>query len=31
MMSVPYIHYTELKEFYTIQEVCDLFHMEKKS
>ena len=28
-MSVPYICYAELKEFYTIKEVCGLFHMEK--
>ena len=29
-MSVPYIHYAELKEFYTLKEVCDLFRMEKR-
>ena len=29
-MSVPYIHYAELKEFYTLKEVCDLFRMERR-
>lgn len=29
-MSVPYIKYEDLKEFYTIKEVCSLFRMEKK-
>ena len=29
-MSIPYIKYEDLKEFYTIKEVCRLFHMEKK-
>ena len=29
-MSVPYIRYEDLKEFYTIKEVCCLFCMEKK-
>lgn len=30
-MSVPYIKYEDLKEFYTIKEVCSLFRMEKKT
>ena len=29
MASVPYINYKDLKEFYTISEVCKLFDMEK--
>ena len=29
MASIPYINYKELKEFYTISEVCKLFDMEK--
>ena len=29
MASVPYIDYKKLKDFYTIEEVCDLFQMEK--
>lgn len=29
-MSVPYICYTELKEFHTLKEVCELFRMEKR-
>ena len=30
MASVPYINYKDLKEFYTISEVCKLFEMEKE-
>lgn len=29
MASIPYIIYKELKEFYTISEICKLFEMEK--
>ena len=29
-MSVPYIKYENLEEFYTIKEVCSLFRIEKK-
>lgn len=29
MASAPYINYKDLKEFYTILEVCKLFEMEK--
>ena len=29
MASVPCIDYKKLKDFYTIEEVCDLFQMEK--
>lgn len=29
MAAVPYIDYTTLEEFYTINEVCKLFDMEK--
>ena len=29
-MMVPYIDYKEMKEFYTIQEVCELFGMPKE-
>ena len=28
-MSVPYVDYKKMKEFYTIPEVCELFEMEK--
>ena len=28
MAGVPYINYKDLKEFYTISEVCKLFEME---
>ena len=29
-MPVPYIKYDNLKEFYTIKELCNLFRMSKK-
>lgn len=29
MAHVPFINYKDLKEFYTIPEVCKLFNMEK--
>lgn len=29
MANIPYINYKEMKEFYTISEVCKLFKMEK--
>lgn len=29
MANIPYINYKELKEFYTISEVCKLFDMSK--
>ncbi len=28
-MKVSYINYIEMREFYTIREVCQLFHCEK--
>ncbi len=28
-MKVPYIDYKGMREFYTIREVCQLFHCEK--
>lgn len=28
-MAVPYINYKNMKEFYTIKEVCELFQMGK--
>ena len=30
MPNIPYINYRELKEFYTIAEVCKLFQMNKQ-
>lgn len=30
-MSVSYINYNDLKEFYTIKEVCSLFRMSKEN
>ena len=30
MANVPYINYTDLKEFYSIQEVCEMFKMTKE-
>lgn len=29
MNKVPYIEYRKMKGFYTIEEVCDLFQMDK--
>ena len=29
MPKIPYIQYKELKEFYTIPELCKLFNMDK--
>ena len=29
MTKVPYIEYRKMKGFYTIEEVCDLFQMDK--
>lgn len=29
MPNVPYINYKELDEFYTIQQICKLFEMQK--
>ena len=29
-MTVPYINYFEMKEYYTIPEVCELFEMSKE-
>ena len=28
-MAIPYINYKNMKEFYTIKEVCELFQMRK--
>lgn len=30
-MNVPYINYFDMKEFYTISEVCELFEMPKET
>ena len=29
MLDVPYINYKELDEFYTINETCELLHLDK--
>lgn len=31
MATVPYIKYNELEEFYTIEEICKLFQMDKST
>ena len=30
MASIPYINYKELKEFYTVSEVCKLFDIQPR-
>jgi len=30
MANVPYVNYTDMKEFYSIQEVCELFKISKE-